>query len=160
MRRKYHCVLTFSGARAFLRSQTIIIGEESSSEAVTNRVAYKELVEKAKGSLHAHIIGMPSNSTHSPSSPNGESTPGTTLTSQSPSPTTIRKGNHLPLASQIPNNRVTRAARTGENVLNLLIPSNRCYLIEFGAACRRVWLAGVFEIPYVNLLGGLVWRYQ
>jgi len=146
---------TFSGARAFRRSQTMIIGDESSSEAVTSLVACgtsQQSVQCIESSTH--VIRVPSDSTHASPTTNSQSASGTTLSCQSPCPTPICQGYHLSLAPQIPDDSISGTAGASQHVLDLLIPCNGCNLIELGAPsarCRRVWFAGVFKVPNVDL---------
>ena len=99
------------------------MGEESSSDAVTSLVAYEPCENNnLERLLRTYIIRVPSNGTHPPPTSNSQPTSRTTLSSQSPSPATVSQRDNLPLTSQIPDDGVSSAASTSQNVLDLLIP--------------------------------------
>ena len=94
---------TFSGARALRRSQTMMIGEASSSEDVTSRVAYATNISQSFVKwAFTHVIRMPSNIAHSTT---------TTAGLISARTTTISQGNNLSLAPKVPYDGVTGTAR-------------------------------------------------
>ncbi len=67
---------------------------------------------------------------------------------------TVRQSGNFPLPPQIPHNRVSRAARRSQRILNVVVPGQRGDLVEFRAACPRgVWLAWVLQVPDVDLEG-------
>lgn len=139
-------LLTFSGARAFRRSHTMTTGEASSSDDVTSLVACKVTVSAGTKPIYrTHVIGMPSDIAHA--------FPPTGAQGIHPlSCTSVRQSNHLPLVSQIPHNRISRAAGRCENMLHLTIPCQRRYFIELrGTRARRVRLARVLQVPDVDL---------
>ena len=66
--------------------------------------------------------------------------------------TTIRQRRDLTLSSEIPHNGVSRTTGCSERVLNVVIPCECRYLIEFGtASTRRIRLAWIFEVPNIDL---------
>lgn len=97
---------------------------------------------------------MPGDVTHSAPPSNSHTTTSGHLTRQGTGASSIRQGNDLTFPSEIPYNSVPRATRTSENILDLLIPRDRCNFIEF--CTPRTWrwrvrFGGIFKIPNVNL---------
>lgn len=71
-----------------------------------------------------HVVRVPSDVAHASATTDCQSA-ACTLTSKSPSSTTISQSDNLAFTSQIPHDRVARAAGTSENILDLLIPGDR-----------------------------------
>jgi hypothetical protein len=144
-----HATPTFSGARAFRRSHTITIGDESSSLAVTSLVAFEWMngVE-TDTSNYTYVIRMPSNIAHS--APRSCGSRRCTCCSTA----SVGQSENFTFSTQVPDYRISCAAGTCKNVLDLLVPADRCDLFQFRTALPgrwAVWLTRVFEIPYVYL---------
>jgi len=98
---------------------------------------------------------MPGDIAHTPPPADSHSTGWVALGSTKRSSTSsVHKTSDLSFASQIPHDGISSAARSGENVLYMIVPGNRCNFVEFWATVSgRVGLGRIFEIPYVNLEG-------
>jgi hypothetical protein len=120
------------------------MGEDSPSLAVTSLVACERISneEQSQGGGLRHVIGMPGDTTHaSPSTHSSTST-------------SIRQSDHLTFSSQIPNDGISRTAGASEDVLRLVVPCDKCNLIELRTTRPGSWrvrFSRVFEIPNVHL---------
>lgn len=132
----------------------MITGDVSSSEDVTKRVAYpQQSVYVFKSAGHgAYVVRMPSDIAHPASAAYCETCAETLQSSLGSCATTVRQSGNLPLSSQIPDYGVTRTAGCCKRVLYVMVPGERCDLVKLCASCaRRIRLAGVFQIPDVDL---------
>ena len=131
-----------------------MIGDMSSSEAVTSRVAcIKQSAGKSNKITTAHVIRMPCDGTHAP--PPTDSHPTTDCTAERACSPAVCKGHDLTFATKIPYDRVPGSTCASKNILHLLVPSDRRDLIELRTATarrRRVRLCRIIEVPYIDLL--------
>lgn len=135
----------------------MMIGEESSSEAVTTLVACDPtLFEEHATPINetTNIIWVPCNIAHPASSSNSHTRSCTREPSQGASTAAICQCNYLSFASQIPNDSIPRTTCSSKHILYLLIPCDGGDFIEFSAPLSRgrgVWLAWVLQVPDVHL---------
>ena len=103
MKGEDQALVTFSGARALRRSQTMMTGEESSSDDVISRVAYGDSLSDSfvVGKNVPYIIRMPGNVAHASPSALGESA--SHRSTSSGATTSIRKCNDLFLRPKVPD---------------------------------------------------------
>ena len=100
-----------------------------------------------------YIIWVPCDVAHSSSSTRCETWGTETRTSsQSSCSTTISECGNLTFSSQVPNDRVTSAARCGERRLDVMVPRQRRDLVQLRASrSGSIWFARGFQIPNENL---------
>ncbi len=97
---------------------------------------------------------MPCNITHATPATNRQTLRAETLSStrECSSSTTIRESGDFTLPSQVPDDGIASATRCCEGILDVMVPGESGDFIKFSTACAgRVWLAGIFQIPDVDL---------
>lgn len=131
------------------------MGDESSSEDVTRRVACngeQSRLEYDAGNDkigRTYIIWVPRHVAHSTSSASCERA--SCWPSCGRSAPTVSKCNDLAFASQVPDCSKARVARACKNVCDLRVPGYRCDVLELCAArARAVWLAWIVQVPDID----------
>lgn len=130
------CSHTLSGAWEFLRSQTLIIGSDSSGVAVTSLVGYLPLDMKTavNGWRVLYLLRIPGNSAHS-------------------FPSHIVESQALLLSLDIPHGDETSAATCNQDMCHLLVPIQTLDIVSAsGGASKSVRVLKVVEVVDVQLL--------